>query len=353
MTAGLEAEVAVVRDAWMLELSLVAAPGEVVVLVGPNGAGKTTLLRALAGLEPLTAGSVMLDGEVLEDVAAGVSVAPEHRRVGVVFQEHLLFPHLSVLENVAFGPRSRGVPRGDARRRAAEWLERVGLAHRSADRPARLSGGESQRVALARALATEPRMLLLDEPFAALDVTTRAEVRRQLRSHLRSFDGVRLLVTHDPVEAMAFGDRLVVLEQGRVVQRGTATELSTRPRSTYVADLVGVNLLRGEASGDRVVVGGGASSLVAATHATGAVFVVVHPRAVALHRRRPEGTPRNVWQGTVTSVDREEERVRVRVAGTIPIVSEVTAAAVADLALAPGVGVWVSVKAAEVSVHPA
>ena len=350
--SGLEARVALALGSLHLDVDLALRPGEVVALLGPNGAGKTTLLRALAGLQPLDAGRIVLDGVTLDDVAAGVHVPAERRPVGVVFQDYLLFPHLSVLENVAFGLRSRGVARADARRRAGEWLERVGLGARSGARPRELSGGQAQRVALARALAVNPRLLLLDEPLAALDASTRLETRRELRRHLDAYDGVRLLITHDPLEAIAVAERLAVLEGGRIVQAGTPAEISSRPRSRYVADLVGVNLLRAPGCGDRVEVGGSAVLAVPdAGH--GDVFAVIHPRAVALYRDPPAGTPRNVWAGVAESLDVEGDRVRVRVGGSIPIVAEVTPAAVAELRLGDGGPVWVSVKATEITVFPA
>ena len=326
-------------------------PGRVVGLLGPNGAGKTTLLRVLAGLLPPDEGCVVLDGRVLDDTSAAVHVPAEQRPVGVVFQSYVLFPHLSALENVAFGLRSRGVPKAEARARAAEWLERVGLAEFRASKPKQLSGGQAQRVALARALATEPRLLLLDEPLAALDASTRLETRRELRRQLECYDGVRLLVTHDPMEAMALAERLIVLEAGHISQVGTPQEISEQPRSRYVADLVGVNLFRGRATGDEVLIGAN-GRLVAADAGRGEVFAVVHPHAVSLYRQPPAGTPRNVWEGTAETLDLEGERVRVRVGGPLPIVAEVTPAAVADLQLADGGPVWVSVKATEVVVYP-
>jgi molybdate transport system ATP-binding protein len=335
-----------------LAVELAVATGELVVLLGPNGAGKTTLLRALAGLVALDEGRVVLDGAVLEDTAAGAWMPTERRPIGVVFQDYLLFPHLSALENVAFGLRARGLGRAEARRRAAAWLERVGLADRAGARPRALSGGQAQRVALARAMVGEPRLLLLDEPLAALDAATRAEVRRDLRRHLASFDGTRLLVTHDPLEAMAVADRLVVLEGGRVTQTGDPAEVRQRPRSRYVAELVGVNLYRGRADGAGVELAGGARLVAAGDH-RGEVFAAVHPHAVALHRRPPEGTPRNVLGGTAETLDVVGDRVRVRVAGPVPIVAEVTPAAAAELRLAEGGPVWASVKATEVTVYPA
>jgi molybdate transport system ATP-binding protein len=329
-------------------------PGEVAALLGPNGAGKTTVLRALAGLLRLAAGRVVLDGRVLEDPARRIRVPVERRPVGMVFQDYLLFPHLSALENVAFGLRARGVRRGRARRTAHAWLERLGLPGIADAGPRTLSGGQQQRVALARALATDPRLLLLDEPLAALDVSIRAEVRRDLRRHLREFDGVNLLVTHDPLEAIALADRLIVIEQGRIVQSGTPAEVTERPRSAYVADLVGVNLLRGHAEGDGIDLGGG-GHLEAVGAGAGDVFAVIPPRSVSLWRARPDGSPRNVWRGLATGLDLLGDRVRVRVDGSPQpsLVAEVTPAAVAELGLAEGSDVWVSVKATEVRVYRA
>lgn len=349
---SLQARVQLTRGALTLDLDLSVEPGEVVALLGPNGAGKTSLLHALAGLLPLADGEIRLDGTVLDNPHQMIFVPPERRPVGIVFQDYLLFPHLSVLENVAFGLRCRGIPGSAAQAQARAWLGRVGLGDRPGARPATLSGGQRQRVALARALATDPRLLLLDEPLSALDVSTRAELRRDLRRHLATFSGIRLLVTHDPLEAMALADRLVVMEEGRLVQSGSAADVAARPRSRYVADLVGVNLFRGRGYGTQVELETG-GSLAVAEPVQDAVFAVVHPRSVALFRQRPEGTPRNVWPLRAGEVDLLGDRVRVRLQGEVPIVAEVTPAALADLRLADGGTVWAAVKATEVSVYPA
>jgi molybdate transport system ATP-binding protein len=349
---SLEASAQLTLGQLRLEAELAVGTGELVVLLGPNGAGKTTLLRALAGLVALERGRVVLDGLVLDDVATGTSVPTEQRPVGFVFQDYLLFPHLSALENVAFGLRARGVGRAEARRRAAAWLERVGLAAHAGSRPRALSGGQAQRVALARAMVGEPRLLLLDEPLAALDATTRTDLRRGLRRHLASFEGTRLLVTHDPLEALALADRLVVLEGGRVTQTGSPAEVSGRPRSRYIAELVGVNLYRGRADGAAIALEDG-GRLVAAGGHRGEVFAAVHPHAVALHRHPPEGTPRNIWPGTADALEVIGDRVRVRVSGTVSVVAEVTPAAASELRLADGGPVWAAVKATEVTVYPA
>jgi molybdate transport system ATP-binding protein len=334
-----------------LSVALAVGPGEVVAVLGPNGAGKTTLLRAIAGLTPLANGSVVLDDIVLEDTRTRTYVPTERRPIGVVFQSYLLFPHLTVLENVAFGLHARGRG-GEARGVALGLLERMDLAAYADLKPGALSGGQAQRVALARALATDPRLLLMDEPLAALDASSRVSVRRDLKRALAQFPGVRLLVTHDPLEAIALADRLLILEGGRVLQTGTATEVTQRPRSRYVADLVGVNLLRGQAHGGHIAIEGG-GALTTIDDTDGEVFAVVYPRNVALHRTQPEGTPRNVWAGRITSLDQQGDRVRVTIGGAPRLVAEVTPAAVHELHLAEGGDVWVSVKAAEVAVYPA
>jgi molybdate transport system ATP-binding protein len=349
---SLDATVRLTLGALALEMHLTIEEGEVVALLGPNGAGKTTFLRAIAGLVPLTSGHVRLDGKVLEDTAAGDYVPTESRPIGFVFQDYLLFPHLSVLDNVGFGLHSRGTAPRDASEKASRWLERMGLNSYARAKPSELSGGQRQRVALARALAPGPRLLLLDEPLAALDVTTRAEVRRDLKHHLASFPGLRLVVTHDPLEAAALADRLVVMENGKLVQTGTPAEVTERPRSQYVADLVGVNLLAGHADNGFVRLAGG-SVVAAAAAETGDVFAVIHPRAVALHQRRPEGSPRNVWPGRVSSIELMGGRVRVRVEGDVPVVAEVTPAALSELHLDEGAEVWLSFKATDVGVYPA
>ena len=349
---SLAARVRVRRGAHSLDVEIDVAPGETVAVLGPNGSGKTTLLHALAGLVPLDAGRITLDGVVLDDVAQQVAVPTERRPVAVVFQDLLLFPHLSALENVAFGLRCRGRSRGDARHTAGEWLERMDLGGVAHAKATALSGGQAQRVALARALAVEPRLLLLDEPLAAVDVQARAQLRRDLRKHLASFGGIRLLVTHDPLEAFALADRLVVLQEGRIVQSGTPAAVTARPRSRWVADLAGVNLFRGHADGGRVVLEDG-GELVVAEPLVGDVFAVLHPRAVTLLRSRPEGSPRNVWRGRIEEIDVEGTVARVRVATTPAIVGEVTMAAVQALALVAGEDVWVTVKATEIVLYPA
>jgi molybdate transport system ATP-binding protein len=349
--AGLRARLGVRRDGWSLSLDVEAAPGEVVALLGPNAAGKSTALQALAGLVPLSAGRVDLAGHVLEDAATGVRVPAEHRSVGMVFQDYLLFPHLSALDNVAFGLRARGTSRREARTRAGEWLKRVGLPGQAAVRPAALSGGQAQRVALARALATDPALLLLDEPLAALDAGTRLEVRAALRRHLADYAGCTVLVTHDALDAMVLADRLVVVEDGQVVQEGRPADVAQAPRTEYVARLVGLNLFRGEGAENAVRVDG--TVVRVAEPVSGPAFAAFPPSAVTLHRTRPDGSARNVWEGQVRHLEQHADTVRVLVRTPLPVLADVTAAAVADLGLDVGSRVWVAVKATEVRAYPA
>jgi molybdate transport system ATP-binding protein len=345
----LKAEIGVRLGSLHLDVELTASPGAVLALLGPNGAGKTTLLRTLAGLQRIDRGLIEMDGTVLDAPARNRFVAPEDRSVGFVFQDYLLFPHLSVLENVAFGLRSRG--EADAIPTATAWLRRVGLEAYGSARPAQLSGGQGQRVALARALAPNPRLLLLDEPLAALDASTKVAVRRDLKHHLSQFDGIALLVTHDPVDAAALAGTVLVIEDGHAVQSGPLPQITARPRSRYVADLVGVNLWRGTASGG--VISLGEASITAAAGHQGDVFALVHPRSVSIYLEKPAGSPRNVWRGVATSLDALADRVRVRVEGPVPVVAEITNAALTELGLVGGEEVWISFKASEVDVYPA
>jgi molybdate transport system ATP-binding protein len=341
------------RGAFDLAVDVAVQPGEVLAVLGPNGAGKSTLLRVVAGLLALDTGQVRLGDTVLDDPAAGIFLPPQQRRVGVVFQDGRLFAHLRVLDNVAFGPRSRGVRTAPARAAARDWLARLGLAELARRHPRELSGGQAQRVALARALACAPHALLLDEPLAALDVQTRAEVQGELREHLAGFAGPTVLVTHDPIEALLLAHRIVVLERGSVVQAGTPAEITSRPLTPYVARLVGMNLYAGTAAGGLVRLDTG-GALVAAQPPTGPVLAAVRPSAITVHTGEPHGSSaRNVWPATVTALAPLGDRVRVTVAGTPDATVDVTAAAVAELALAPGRPVWLSAKATDVTVYPA
>jgi molybdate transport system ATP-binding protein len=350
---GLTATLVVRRADFVLDIELQAAAGEVVALLGPNGAGKSTALRTISGLLRLDGGRIVVAGTTLAD--AGVHRPPYERPIGVVFQDYLLFPHLSVLDNVAFGPKAQGRSKPAARSIAMTWLERMNIAGLATAKPRAISGGQAQRVALARALAAEPRLLLLDEPLAALDARTRLLIRTELRRHLADFAGATVVVTHDPVDAAVLADRIVVIEHGRVVQAGSPRDVARRPRTDYVARLVGLNLLAGVAS-DHVVTTAGGGEVHLAQSAIGPVHVAFRPAAVSLFRQRPQGSPRNVWSGRVSTLEPHGDGVRIEVTG-VPepgssILAEITPAAVADLGIAPGSKVWAAVKASEIEIYP-
>ena len=327
------------------------AAGETVALLGPNGAGKTSVLQAVAGLVPLERGRISLGEREFESAPDGRRLPPEERGVGLLFQDHVLFPHLSALDNVAYGPRSHGASRVEARTTAGQWLGRVGFdpALHGA-RPRELSGGQAQRVALARALACGPRALLLDEPLSAIDATAKGLLRRALRAHLDAFDGPCILVAHDVVDALTLADRIAVLENGQLTQLGPAAELVARPGSEFVADLAGLNAFEGRCA-DNVVATSRAELTVASAHA-GDVLVTCHPRSVSLYPERPAGSPRNVWRAPVIGVERLPDRARVELGGALPLVAEVTHASVAELELRPGREVWAAIKATELHVAP-
>lgn len=347
---SLHARFRVTRDSgFTLALELDVGDGEAVALVGPNGAGKTTVLRALAGLLATTDGWIALDTAVLD--GEGGAVPPERRPAGVVFQDYLLFPHLTALENAAFGLRARGTHRHTARSRAREWLDRVGIGEYAHSRPRSLSGGQAQRVALARALATEPRVLLLDEPLAALDASTRVTVRSELRRHLENYQGACVLVSHDPLDAMVLADRLLVLEGGRVVQQGAPAEIAEHPRTDYVAQLVGLNLYRGTAEGTTIHLAEG-GCLTAAEPGNGDVLAAFPPTVVSLYRDQPHGSSRNTWPVRVESLEQHGTITRVRASGEPDVLVDITPAAVADLDATVGTLLWAELKATEVRSYP-
>lgn len=319
-------------------------------LTGPNGAGKSSLLAVIAGLARADSSTVMLDGRALD------AVPPHRRRIVLMSQATSLFPHLSVRDNVAFGPRSLGRGRRGSRALGDHWLEIVGMGGFADRRPAALSGGQAARVALARALAAEPAALLLDEPLAALDVEATPAMRAVLSevTHERE-DLVVLLATHDVLDVLTIADgpadTLTVL--GERVEHGPVREVLERPHSSFTAGLAGLNLLRAEA-----ITGGGAvaEDLTIATgphDVTGPCWVTFAPDALSLHRERPEGSPRNVWHGRVSRVEAHTGRVRVHLDHPAAMSAEITPAALAALPLRPGDGVWVSLKATQVRVHPA
>lgn len=325
--------------------------GETVALLGPNGAGKSTVLAATAGLLRPDRGTVTLGDRTLSDVATRAWVPPHDRHVALLAQDARLFPHLSALDNVAFGPRASGVDRRAATERAAHWLEEVGMTAYARRRPRELSGGQAQKVAIARALATEPAVLLVDEPLAALDVEAAPDVRDLLRRV--THDRTTLVVTHDVLDAALLADRVAVMHEGRVVEEGETGRVLSRPTSDFGARFAGLNLVRGVATdGDlRMPDGRLLHGLAETPLADGApASAVVSPSAVSVHLEPPHGSPRNSLAATVTDLEPHGQLVRVR---TDLLSADITPPAVANLRLARGSRVVLSVKATEVHLHPA
>ena len=352
----LRAHVAKRLGDFQLDVALDVAAGSTLVLVGESGAGKTTLLRVLAGLDAADGGRIDVGGECWLDGESALARPAWQRDVGYLFQNYALFPHLSVAENVAFGLRAAGRSRGDVRTRTDAMLARFNLVPLAGRRPGALSGGQQQRVALARALALEPALLLLDEPLSALDLQTRRSVRGELRRLLAELPCVTIFVTHSPMEALVFGDRIAVLESGRVSQLGTRDELLRHPRSAYVAEFMGVNLFRGRLLAEgasasaamRVRTAEGTLTIGTADDAGDELFVAVSPREITLSVAPPVGSAQNVLRGTVRELVAEPpfgERVRVALDSSPPVVAEVTAEAVAALGLREGMAVYASFKA--------
>jgi len=331
----LHVDLTVPLRSFRLELAL-ALGAETLALAGPSGAGKSTALRAIAGLTRPERGRISVGAELWLDTAARVDRPAEERSVGLLFQDYALFPHLSVLENVAFAGR------GDAR----DLLERFGLAPLAGARPSQLSGGERQRVALARALAREPKVLLLDEPTAALDAHTRVAVRSELGELLRELALPTLIVTHDFEEAAALATRVGILTAGQLVQTGTAVELVERPASPFVASFTGGNLLSGQAragpTGLTEVVLDAGGTVYSTDDLRGHVGVVIHPWEISLARTTPADSTLNHVTAPIRALTPAGNRVRVRIG---PVTAELTAASAARLGLAPGDVVVASFKA--------
>ena len=352
--SGLNARLQFQRgDGFQLDVELDIAAGETVALLGPNGAGKSTCVDLLAGLLPLAAGHITLDDRTLDN-GDRVFVPPNGRSIGVVFQDYLLFDHMSVLDNIAFGLSASGASAAKATAEAGRWAQLFDLADLVSVRPTELSGGQAQRVALARAVANEPRLLLLDEPLAALDVETRSATRRLLARRLHEFDGPRLLITHDPADAFLLADRIYLLEAGVITQSGTPTEIRLHPATTYGATVAGTNLLTGtNAAGSLTLDDHDHELQTADTGVSGAVLITIHPRAISLHLAQPEGSPRNTWPTVVDGVEPLGDTTRILLGAPLPISADITPGSTRALGLERGTAIWASVKATEISVSAA
>ena len=349
MSGSLRAQIATALRPFELDVSLEVEPGRCLALVGPSGAGKSTVLRAIAGLHLPDRGRIALGGMPWLDRDGGIDVPPERRRCGYLFQDYALFPHMSARRNVAFGLDH--IPRSERRGQADAFLDRFGVEHLADASVRRLSGGERQRVALARALAREPDVLLLDEPFSALDTRTAASASRELASMIGATAGPTVLVTHDFSEAALLADEVAVIDRGRIVQRGTPAELSSRPTSAFVADFSGAAVLFGHASpdagGTTLVRLDGGGELTSTDLTSGPVAVAVYPWEIALEPKdvRRHSSALNRLAVTVTSVTEVGNRARVGLSTPHPLTAEITSQSAQRLGLAPGVAVNAVFKA--------
>ena len=336
----------VVRSGWTLRVDGLEIDEGVTALVGANGSGKTTLGRAVAGLDRLASGRLMIGDTVVDD-GAGVFVPAHRRSVGMVFQDHRLFGHLRVIDNVAFGLRRSGADRTAARQQAGELLERVGVDTSAWNRrPAELSGGQRQRVAVARALAPAPEVLIVDEPLASVDASGRASLRALLgESPTRH----TLLITHDPVDVATLARGLIVLDDGRVASRGSVAQVTAAPGCEWAASFLGANVVEGEARGMSVTTPEGLI-LAVAEEATGPVYVTFPAHAVTLHQDQPAGSARNTWQAELQRLDIDGERARVHLGGPIEAKADITRRSADELDLRPGLKIWASLKATELTV---
>lgn len=335
-----------------VDATIDVADGQTVAILGPNGSGKSTMLSVVAGILRPDSGRATLDGATLFDIDEGTWQAPHERGTGLLAQDALLFPHLSVLDNVAFGPRSAGASRSRSREVARTWLDEVDAGQLADRRPSGLSGGQAQRVAIARALASEPRLVLLDEPMAALDITVVPAMRQVLRRVLEPRSAV--IVTHDVLDALLLADHVIVMESGRIVEQGPTKDVLARPRSGFGATIAGLNLARGRVEDKAVRTDSGL--VVAGLHGEtdvpegAAAVAVFSPGAVSVHRERPTGSPRNVYAATVRELEPRGSQVRIQ---TDEMSADVTVPVVAELDLLPGTEIFLAVKASEVAIYEA
>jgi len=338
-----------------LSVAFEVEAGETLVVIGPSGCGKTTTLNIISGLLRPEAGRVVLEGGTLFDSSAGIDVPVEKRKIGYVFQDFALFPHLSLADNVAYGLHCQKMKKDKIAARVQWALEMVGLAGMAQRKPPQISGGEKQRVALARAIALESPLLLLDEPLGALDAQTRRSVRGELRAVLRKVQRTTIMVTHDHVDALTFGDRICVLDRGEIIQIGDKHELLTSPRCKFVADLVGANFFEGTISSLRrhglAAVRVGDSTLHVATDEMGDTLLSFYPSDVTLGLAPPAGSAVNVFESRVSEIVHLGDRVRVALNSTLPMVAEITAESLQALGIKEGSKVYASLKATAIKTY--
>lgn len=357
---SLEVDIRAVNGAFALQAQITADPGEVLAVLGPNGSGKSTLLAAIAGHLPITAGSVILDGTTI-----AAQTPPERRRIGLLGQRAMLFPHLTALENVAFGPRAQGVSASEARALAADHLAEVDLGALARRRPAQLSGGQQQRVALARALAARPRALLLDEPFASLDAETGMQARRLIAAQRDRLGIPLVLVTHDPLDAVMLATRTVVIDSGRIVQQGPTAEVLEHPRTRFAAAIAGVNLVDGVGGADGELLSDAEAGALrlhghgdalrpgergTAVFSLAAVRITASAPALSAPSTAPS-TASGTWTGTVATMEAAASGIRLFTAEHPHLAVECPSGAAATLGIRPGSTLTFRVDPADVSLR--
>lgn len=334
------------------EVTFEMEAGQTLAVLGPNGAGKSTLFSIIAGLLRPDSGRARLGERILFDTDPGTRawLAPHERGTALLAQEPLLFPHLNALENVAFGPRSKGSSVSSARGTARRWLAATDTASLAARRPGELSGGQAQRVAVARALAAGPELLLLDEPMAALDIHAAPLMRRLLKSVLAQRSAI--IITHDVLDALMLADRVVVLENGRITESGSTREVLNKPRSRFAAGLAGLNLLGGTVCAGGIETGyglltGATEGELAPGDLAAAAF---RPSEVSVYLDPPHGSPRNMLRAVITEIEPHGDAIRIR-AGDLA--ADITPSALADLGLNPGLEAHFAIKATSVTIYGA
>jgi len=377
----LDAQFEILLGSFHLDMHFSSESGKTTVILGESGSGKSTVLRLIAGLLKPDKGHFVLDDETYVDTAQHFELPPQERPIGYVFQEYVLFPHLSVFDNVAFGLRMQGgISRQEIRQRVGEALEQVHLVGYDDRRPRQLSGGQQQRVAIARALALKPQLLLLDESLSALDIQTRREVEQELRQILSSLQLTTVMVSHQYIDALLFGDQIIVLDHGKVIQQGSHLDLLLNPHSEYIAEMVGVNLLKGRvvstdaslfhtislSQSDEKRLEVIALSQDDTQHATKLtpqqeVSVVVDPRHITLHQSKPEGSARNILRGEIIQIvpisatfSETEKKMEglMRVSMLIdpalpPLTADITISSSTQMDLSQGKVIYASFKATE------
>jgi molybdate transport system ATP-binding protein len=349
---ALEAQFDLHRGNLAIRASIKVGAGEIVALLGPNGAGKTTLLECIAGGLAISNGYVSVGGSKVDDPGAGIWQPPEKRQIGMVFQDNLLFPHMNVIDNVAFSLRCSGHSKKSARRRASEVLLFLGIAELERKPIEELSGGQTKQVAIARSIIQEPSLLLLDEPLSGLDSIAGSKLKAFAVNNLKALQTGCLLVTHDSDFVVEIADRVYVLESGIVTEFGQPDELRAKPNTPYIANFAGTNSFIGVVRNGQLVINTAFQLQVADLSTSGPVNVSINPRSISLHRNMSHGSPRNNLPVVIDSVESLGDITRIVTAEPTPLVIDITTISANELNVRQGEHLWATIKATEINVEP-